>query len=36
MSTSWLWLNIFQSGSSLLRCRATHHTVTTKLSYNRS
>jgi len=25
MSTSWLWLNIFQNGSSLLRCRISHH-----------
>jgi len=25
MSTSWLWLSIFQSGSSLLRCQTNHH-----------
>jgi hypothetical protein len=36
MSTSWLWLNIFQSRSSLLRCRTSHHTTPVRLSYNRS
>ncbi len=35
MSTSWLWLNIFQSGSSLLHCRTNHHTTPARLSYNR-
>ncbi len=36
MSTSWLWLNIFQSGSSLLCCRTSHHTTPAMLSYNKS
>ncbi len=36
MSTSWLWLSIFQSGSNLLRCQTNHHTTLVRLSYNRS
>ncbi len=36
MFTSWLWLSIFQSGSSLLRCRTSHHTTPTRFSYNKS
>jgi len=36
MFKSWLWLSIFQSGSSLLRCWTNHHTTLTRLSYNRS
>jgi hypothetical protein len=36
MSTSWLWLNIFQSGSSFLRCWTSHHITPAIISYNRS
>ncbi len=36
MSTSWLWLSIFQSGLSLLRCRTSHHTTLARFSYKRS
>jgi len=35
MSTSWLWLSIFQSGSSLLRYQTSHHTAPARFSYNR-
>jgi hypothetical protein len=35
MSTSWLWLNIFQSGSSLLHYQTSHHTSLTKFSYSK-
>jgi hypothetical protein len=36
MSTSWLWLSIFQSGLSLLCCQTSHHIAPTKFSYNMS
>jgi len=36
MSTSWLWLSIFRNGSSLLRCRTSHHTTPARFSYNKS
>jgi hypothetical protein len=36
MSTSWLWLNIFQSGSSLLCCWTSHHITPAVIFYNRS
>jgi hypothetical protein len=36
MSTSWLWLSIFQSGSNLLCYRTSHHIAPVRLSYNGS
>jgi hypothetical protein len=36
MSTSWLWLSIFQSGLNLLRCQTNHHITPARLFYNRS
>ncbi len=36
MSTSWLWLNIFQSGLSLLCYRISHHTTLAMFFYNMS
>ncbi len=36
MSTSWLWLSIFQSGSNLSQYWTSHHIEPTRLSYNRS
>jgi hypothetical protein len=35
MSTSWLWLNIFQSGSRLLCYRTSHHTIPAMFFYNK-
>jgi hypothetical protein len=36
MSTSWLWMSIFQNGSNLLHCQTSHHIAPAKLSYNMS
>ncbi len=36
MSTSWLWLNIFQSGSRLLCYQTSHHTILAMFFYNGS